>query len=644
MKLNTQQEAAANHRDGPCLVIAVPGSGKTRLLVERVGRLIDSGVPANGIVCVTFTNKTAQEMKERVCKRLNVHNPKCFVGTFHRLCLLLLKKFGERLGYSDKFTIIDSDDQKDMVSSISRQLNKKLEKNEIPIVVKAVNDFRENQWSRSQLDDALQNNDDWIHIADEYIDRLRKDNCVDFSGMLSESIRLLKEHKDVLERVQNSFKYLQVDEIQDTNYAQFILINLFIGKWKNILMVGDISQSIYKFRGARYQNILDFLKQYPDCVRIELPLNYRSTPQIVACADKLIKNNSSHLAEKFESVNPSGEDVRCLQFNNQFEEADFVARHVEKLKRDGGWNPSDIAVLYRMNSMSEPIERAMAGKGVPYKVVGGKSFYDRREVKDMLALLRFHSNKKDGIAFHRVAGLVKGVGDVTVGKIEKIVQDDDVDVIEAAHRFCDSIKLSKVKEGILGLVSKFEFENPPEAVQEVLTELVKRFDYEEMLKEEYGPEDGMDRIQNVNALIQSAARYADENSDKSAAGYLQMVTLLTSADKEKDITAEGGRVSLMSIHAAKGLEFPVVFVVGCEQNILPHGLAVQEDPFEGLEEERRLCYVAFTRAKTLLITTYNRNRSMFGQGGSKYNKPVKPSQFLKEAGLLKEYEMARMGR
>jgi DNA helicase-2/ATP-dependent DNA helicase PcrA len=420
MKLNAQQEEAANHRDGPCLVIAVPGSGKTRLLVERVGRLIESGVPANSIVCVTFTNKTADEMKERVCKRLDVAKPKCFVGTFHRLCLMLLKKFGDRIGYNEKFTIIDSDDQKDMISQISRQLNKKLEKNEIPVVAKAVNDYRENQWNREQLDDALQSNDNFIHIADEYLDRLKKDNCVDFSGMLSESIRLLSEHKDVLERVQTAFKYLQVDEIQDTNYAQFILINYFTGKWNNVLMVGDISQSIYKFRGARYQNILDFLKKHEDCVRIELPLNYRSTPQIVAVADKLIKHNSSHMAEKFESVNPNGEDVRCLSFNNQFEEADFVAKHIERLKRDGGWNPEDCAILYRMNSMSEPIERALANRGVAYKVVGGRSFYDRREVKDCMSLLRFYANKKDGIAFHRVAGLVDGVGDVTVGKIEKI--------------------------------------------------------------------------------------------------------------------------------------------------------------------------------------------------------------------------------
>ena len=638
MKLNDAQEQAANHVDGPCLVIAVPGSGKTRLLVERVGRLIESGVNPGNIVCVTFTNKAADEMKDRICKRLGVPRPKCFVGTFHRLCVELIRKFSDRIGYTEKFTIIDSDDQKDLIKQIARQLEKKVEKNEVPILAKAINDYRENLQTHDQLEDALQNNEDWVHIVDEYLDKLKRDNCIDFSGLLSEAIRLLETHEDVRARVQNVFKYVQVDEVQDTNYAQFRLINLFTAKWNNILMVGDISQSIYKFRGARYKNILEFLDKHPTCVKIELSQNYRSTPQIVAAADMLIRNNTSHMAEKFEAVNDSGEDIRCLHFLNQFEEADFVARHVDKLIKEGGWSAKDIAILYRMNSMSEPIERALANKTIKYKVIGGRSFYDRREVKDAISLLRFISNPRDGIAFHRIAGLVEGMGDVTVGKIEKIAQHENVPLLEACHRFTDTVKLGKIKSAVEGLATKIEVDIKGLNVRDALEASLKRFDYEEFLKKEYGDDEAFERMTNIGALLDSAGKFVVENPNNSIEGFLQM-TMLLSGNDEKN---EEDRVSMMSIHGAKGLEFPVIFMIGVEQNILPHGLAVEEDPVEGLEEERRLCYVGMTRAKEVLMMSYNRNRRMFGAGGSMYNKAAKPSQFLLEAGLLKKHEMMRV--
>ena len=638
MKLNDAQEQAANHVDGPCLVIAVPGSGKTRLLVERVGRLIESGVNPGNIVCVTFTNKAADEMKDRICKRLGVPRPKCFVGTFHRLCVELIRKFSDRIGYTEKFTIIDSDDQKDLIKQIARQLEKKVEKNEVPILAKAINDYRENLQTHDQLEDALQNNEDWVHIVDEYLDKLKRDNCIDFSGLLSEAIRLLETHEDVRARVQNVFKYVQVDEVQDTNYAQFRLINLFTAKWNNILMVGDISQSIYKFRGARYKNILEFLDKHPTCVKIELSQNYRSTPQIVAAADMLIRNNTSHMAEKFEAVNDSGEDIRCLHFLNQFEEADFVARHVDKLIIEGGWSAKDIAILYRMNSMSEPIERALANKTIKYKVIGGRSFYDRREVKDAISLLRFISNPRDGIAFHRIAGLVEGMGDVTVGKIEKIAQHENVPLLEACHRFTDTVKLGKIKSAVEGLATKIEVDIKGLNVRDALEASLKRFDYEEFLKKEYGDDEAFERMTNIGALLDSAGKFVVENPNNSIEGFLQM-TMLLSGNDEKN---EEDRVSMMSIHGAKGLEFPVIFMIGVEQNILPHGLAVEEDPVEGLEEERRLCYVGMTRAKEVLMMSYNRNRRMFGAGGSMYNKAAKPSQFLLEAGLLKKHEMMRV--
>jgi DNA helicase-2/ATP-dependent DNA helicase PcrA len=638
MKLNDAQEQAANHTDGPCLVIAVPGSGKTRLLVERVGRLTERGVNPGNIVCVTFTNKAADEMKDRICKRLAVAKPKLFVGTFHRLCVELIRKFGDRIGYTSKFTIIDSDDQKDIIRQIARQLEKPLEKNEVPIIAKAVNDFRENMSGRDELDDNLQNKEDWVHIADEYIDRLKKDNCIDFSGLLAEAIRLLESHQDIRERVQAAFKYVQVDEVQDTNYSQFHLINLFTAKWNNVLMVGDISQSIYKFRGARYKNIQDFLARHNDCVKIELSLNYRSTPQIVKAADTLIRHNTSHMAERFEAVNGDGESIQVLHFPNQFEEADFVARHIDKLIHTGGWDAKDIAILYRMNSMSEPVERSLANKSILYKVIGGKSFYDRREIKDSLAILRFISNPRDGIAFHRIAALVDGVGDVTVGKIEKIAQHENMPIIEACHRFKDGMKLGKVRSCIDNMVEKLEIDTSNLNVHDALVAVIDKFGYEEFLKKEYGDDGAFERMDNIRALLQSAGKFATEHPENSIDRFLQMVTLLSGNDEKND----ENRVSMMSIHGAKGLEFPVVFMVGVEQNVLPHGLAVEEDPIEGLEEERRLCYVGMTRAKELLLMSHNRNRRMFGTGGAMYNKPAKPSQFLMEAGLVKQHEKLRL--
>jgi DNA helicase-2/ATP-dependent DNA helicase PcrA len=636
MKLNDQQEQAANHLNGPCLVIAVPGSGKTRLLVERVARMIDGGIPNNRVVCVTFTNKAAEEMKERICERMNTRSPGCFIGTFHRLCVNLLRKFGDRIGYSTNYTIIDSDDQKDLVKQLARQMEKPIEKNEIPIVVKAINDYRENHWTRDTFEQKLVN-PDFIAVADAYLKRLKDSNAIDFSGLLSETVRLLDENPDVLKRIQEAFQYVQVDEVQDTNYAQFYLINQFTAKWNNIMMVGDISQSIYKFRGARYQNIKDFLANHPTCVKIELPLNYRSTPQIVAAADKLIKNNSSHMAEKFEAVNPDGEEVRCLVFNNQFEEGDFVGRHIKKLIDSGGWSAKDVAILYRMNSMSEPIERALTGEGIQYVVIGGRSFYDRREVKDCMAMLKFACNPKDGIAFHRVAGLTEGLGDTTIGKIEKIAQDENAPLLEACLRFTDTVKLGKIKSAVEDLINKFSFDAKSLNVRDCLETCIERFKYEEFLEKEYGA-DAPERMDNIRSLLNAAGKFLADHPTNSIELYLQMVSLMSPSDKK----AEGERVSLMSIHAAKGLEFPIVFIVGVEQNILPHGMALEEDPFEGLEEERRLAYVGLTRAKNLLYVTYNRSRRMFGAGGSMFNKKVKPSQFLFESGLLKAHDKVRV--
>jgi len=638
MELNEQQEKAANHFDGPALVIAVPGSGKTRLLTERVARLIENKkVKQSNIVCVTFTNKSADEMKERVCTRLGVHKPACFVGTFHRLCSGLLRKFGHLLGYSTKFTILDADDQKDLIKQIARQMEIEVEKGDIGLIAKLANDYRENIWTDSELEEKAGDNSEWALIVKEYIGRLRKSNLIDFSGLLSETIRLLEENKDILGRLQDAMRYVLVDEAQDTNVAQFRLIDLFSAKWNNVMLTGDISQSIYRFRGSRYQNILDFLSKHPNCERYDLSLNYRSTPEIIEVADRLIKHNSSHLATKFETENESGEQVRCLAVYNQFEEAEYIARQCKRLIEEGDWDPKDIAILYRMNSMSETIERTFANYGLSYKVIGGFSFYNRKEIKDCLSMLRFSVNPKDGIAFHRVASLFEGVGDTTIGKIETMSMDENISLLDAAKKIKNNLKLSKMQESLQKIVDVLDVDLSNLNVRDCLEKMLDRFKYDDILDSEY-PEDCEDRKQNVQALLNAMGQYVSKHPNDNIESYLQMISLLSSSDEK----STEGSISLMTMHAAKGLEFPIVFMPGVEDGILPHTLAIQDDPFEGKEEERRLCYVGMTRAKTLLIMTYCRKRKVFGAKGVQYNKDVKPSPFLFEAGLVKKHEAMKV--
>lgn len=334
----------------------------------------------------------------------------------------------------------------------------------------------------------------------------------------------------------------------------------------------------------------------------------------------------------FETVNPDGEDVRLLSFRNQVDEADFIAEHCKKLI-DKGWPANEIAILYRMNAMSEPIERAFANNQVPYTVIGGRSFFDRKEIKDCISMLRFIANRKDGIAFHRCAKLLPGVGDVTIGKIENTALHENIDLLESAKQFVKTAKNGKVRRGIENVISKFNFDYEDMNVSQVMEKLIDNFDYSTLLEKEYGEDEAYNRIENVNQLLNSTAIFVEDNSS-SVVDYLQNISLVTSNDR----TSDEATISLMTLHAAKGLEFGIVFMIGANQDILPHSLAISDDPIEGLEEERRLCYVGMTRAKKLLYVSYCQSRRQFGKGGQVWYKKCKPSQFLKESGLQKSYE------
>jgi DNA helicase-2/ATP-dependent DNA helicase PcrA len=633
MKLNPEQEMAASHIDGPCLVTACPGSGKTRTIVERTVRLMDAGVPPYRICSITFTNKASAEMKTRIEKRAGSVAKQLWVSTFHRLCSTILRLYGKPLGYGEYMTIMDEDEQIDLLGQIARRMEYEFTKPQLKTIVWHLNDHRENL---ETLEDLYERYDKieprYFDVAEKYLTTLPLANRIDFSGLLSETHKLLTSHQPVTDALQARWSHFQVDEVQDTNLAQFKIIEMIASKSKNVFVVGDLDQSIYGWRGARAENINDFRKVYPGTKIISLGKNYRSTPQIVKVADKLIRHNDDRIAAPFETDNPDGPPVTCRMYADDREEASTVARTIHHLVASGKFRYSDIAVFYRMNAMSRAIEMALIQQATPHTLIGSFSFFDRREVKDSISMLKFLVNPRDGVSFHRVANKPKrALGDVTVGKIENVAVENDCSIIEALDRM--TFKSDSVNEGLGEIRKAFCFDWKGKPIGECLDHILKALRYDEFLKDD--PDTYADRSQNLEELVRDAARYSEENN-ADIAGYLEQITLLSSSDK----SADGNAVSLMSLHASKGLEFPAVFMLGCEQDILPHKRAVQERP-DGLAEERRLCYVGMTRAEKILVVSHCQRRQDGGfarQGRVSYRRSA-PSQFLFESGLLKRDEM-----
>lgn len=626
-ELNKYQKEAANHVDGPCLVTSCPGSGKTFTLVERLVNLVQSGVRQKNILCLTFTNKAANEMKKRICERLGVEKLDFFCGTFHSMCARMIRKLGSVRGYPSNFTILDDKDQVELIMQIARKLEHDIKWGDGRKIQGAVNYYRDQMEDFVWVEDYLKT-DAMIEIAEEYIKKCKEDNLVDFSGLIYEAIKIVEAEDGLKEKIQNTFRYIMVDETQDTNRSQFYLVNLLAAKWRNIMLIGDIDQSIYGWRGARYQNIQDFMNDYEDCRVISLSKNYRSTPQIVKAAHTLIKFNTSHMGTSFETDNEDGEAIRCHAYKDQLVEADRVGLMTRRLIEEGGWEPNDIAVLYRVNKMSEPIETSMVSHGVPYEVIGAWNFYDRREVRDCLGMLKFLSNPKDGIAFHRVCSLVKGMGNVTIGKIENLAQNKNITIAQACKEMGKKAKSVNIINACNKIHSIYSHKWDKNSPAVCLKGLVDRLGYKQYLLNKFEGT-ATEREDNVDQLIDSAGEFTGEDGTSR---YLQQVSLVTNTDKEKG----KNKVSLMSLHAAKGLEFPIVFMIGTEQGILPHEMALADDPYAGLEEERRLCYVGMTRAKDLLFMSWCKYRRRFGRHGAMTVNASKPSRFLIESGLIKE--------
>lgn len=647
MQLNPQQELVADHVHGRILTLAGPGSGKTRTLTERTGRLIRRGFDPASILCLTFTNKARDEMRHRIAAVHGAAAENVFISNFHGLCGIILRRFGAPLGYTQRMTICDADDQLDLILQLARKRGQQPTKPEARTLAWLCNGWRENLESDADLDAAAMSRKiarNEINVVREYVKLLRTRNQCDFSGLLSETVRLLREHDTVRDRLRKRFRFIQVDEYQDTNRAQNEIVELLAGDEDNILAVGDGDQSIYEWRGASPEAIPRFIKsgerKTGTCTVVKLGLNYRSTPQVIKTADTLIRHCKQRIAVDFDTPNKPGEPVKCAKLDNPEAEGEAIAVSIDNTIKSGT-QPRDIAVFFRTNDMSRLIEQSLAKRQIPYQVVGSGSYYDRMEVRDVLSMLRFVCNPRDGISFHRIANKpARGMGDALIGRLESFAERHDLDLLtvlqERNLEFIRDEQDKPLSDAALRACretrSVFDIDSRSTSVAAIAAALFERSGYDQWLKSRYDDKgEYEDRSRNVQELLNAISEFDRRTRAGTIEDYLQSISLYTSGDDAKTENA----VRLMSLHASKGLEFDVVYLIGLEHKILPHEKALQDRGERGLDEERRLCYVGFTRARKILrITWCAKRQDNYAKGKTARFKPTIPSQFLVEAGLM----------
>lgn len=649
MQLNPQQEMVASHVYGRMLALAGPGSGKTRTLTERTARLIRQGIDPGSILCITFTNKARDEMRERIAKACGPAANRVTISNFHGLCGVILRRLGAPLGYSPRMTVLDDGDQVDLILQIARRKGLEPTKPQARVLAWVANEWRENlgEDDASLLEVAGDRvRDGELSIIKDYVRTLRQRNQVDFSSLLTETVRLLRDHADIRGRLQARFRFIQVDEYQDTNRAQNELVELLAGEEDNVLAVGDADQSIYEWRGASPDGIPRFIangeRKTGSCKIVKLGVNYRSTRQVIEVADRLIRHCKGRINVEFTAARGDGEPVRCVKFVKPEDEAEGVAENIRNMMRSGT-QPRDMAVFYRTNDMSRLIEQALAKRQIPYTVIGAGSYYERMEVKDVLSMLRFVCNPRDGISFHRIANKpARGMGDALIGRLEAWAEQHGMDlllVMRSPEQVRDELGRPLSDAAMRACRQAHDIFALPLArmsIAEVASALVQRTQYDQWLRDRYEEKgEYEDRRRNVDELLNSIAQFVQHNPRANIADYLQSISLYTDADEQRT----GNAVRLMSLHASKGLEFDVVYMIGLEQGILPHDKAVKDRGDRGLDEERRLCYVGFTRAKKLLRVTWCEQRAgNYARSRQAGYVASRPSQFLLESGLMSEEE------
>lgn len=610
--LNDKQKEAVLYINGPMLVLAGAGSGKTKVLTNRIANLIDNGISPANILAITFTNKAAKEMKDRVFNLIGNDAYMIQISTFHSLGLKILKENYEKLGYDKNFVVIDSDDALTVIKKIMKDMNLS------PQYYNAKNIRNKISSAKNELMDLqsfanLEYDKNIVKVYEKYLEKLKLNNSVDFDDLLILPIRLFREYPSVLESYQERYKYILIDEYQDTNECQYIFSKMLAKKYKNIFVVGDNDQAIYAFRGANYKNILNFEKDYPNCKTILLEENYRSTKTILNAANSVIKNNKLRKDKNLWSNNEEGELIKYIRTDGEKEEADYVAKEIKKLISEGV-NPVDIAVLYRTNAQSRVMEEACLKNNIPYKIIGSFYFYNRKEIKDLICYLRLINNYKDDVSLLRVINVPKRkIGEKTIDNISNVALVNNSCLFDAIN----SGKELEFKNLILDLKEKCENLS--------LTEMVELVLDKSGMKQELENEKSLDseiRLENLEEFKSITKNYEEEYGVISLDDFLNEISLVSDMSEHQD---GNNKVSLMTVHSVKGLEFDDVFVIGMEEGIFPHYNAINEGTNSAIEEERRLCYVAITRAKKKLWLLNAKKRMLFG------NTQVNPpSRFMDE--------------
>ena len=628
--LNKEQQEAVLHTEGPLLILAGAGSGKTRVLTYRIAHLIEEcEVNPWNILAITFTNKAAGEMRERVDRIVGYGSESVWVSTFHSACVRILRRYIDRLGYDQRFTIYDTEDQKTVLKDVCRRLQIDTKMYKERMLLGAISHAKDEYISPAEFQTAAKGDFRQEKVAEVYLEyqkELKKNNALDFDDLIVKTVEMFQSCPDVLEYYQDRFRYIMVDEYQDTNTAQFKLVSTLAGKYQNLCVVGDDDQSIYRFRGANIQNILNFEKVFPGTRVIKLEQNYRSTQNILDAANGVIQNNYGRKEKALWTENERGEPVTFQLLQGAYEEAEYVTRDIQKKMRPGGAEYRDFAVLYRTNYQSRTFEEKFLMANIPYKIVGGVNFYSRKEIKDVLAYLKTVDNGKDDLAVHRIINVPKrGIGGVTINKVQAYADSRGISFFEALESAGDVPGIGKAVlkiQPFVNLIHDWRLRVADLCVEELIREVLERTGYAKDLEDE-GTDEAQARLDNIGELISKAVTYEKEADHPELGGFLEEVALVADID---GVEESDDRVLLMTLHSAKGLEFPHVYLAGMEDGIFPSYMSIAaENPTEEIEEERRLCYVGITRAMKDLTLTAVRVRMIRGE--NHYNRI---SRFIQE--------------
>ena len=623
--LNEPQREAVLHADGPLLILAGAGSGKTRVLTHRIAYLIEElGVNPWNILAITFTNKAAGEMRQRVDDLVGFGSESIWVSTFHSMCVRILRRFIDRLGYDSRFTIYDTDDQKTLMKAVCKKVDIDTKRFKERMLLSVISSAKNEIILPEEFELNAGGDFAQLKIAKvyrEYEAQLKANNALDFDDLLVKTVQLLQTQPDVRENYQERFRYIMVDEYQDTNTVQFKLVSLLAGKYRNLCVVGDDDQSIYKFRGANIRNILDFEKEYPDAKVIKLEQNYRSTGNILNAANGVISNNKGRKDKTLWTANGEGEKISLRQFDTAYDEAEFIAEDIKKEVRDGA-SYNDNAVLYRTNAQSRLLEEKFIAMNIPYKIVGGINFYARREIKDILAYLKTVDNGQDDLSVRRIINVPKrGIGLTTINRIQEAADARGLSFYEAllAPEMIPGVGRSASKlDSFAALIEYFKGQAEKESLTDLLNEILDMTGYAQNLEAD-DEIDAESRLQNIEELLNKAAAYEEDCEDRgekaTLSGFLEEVALVADIDSLEE---DQDYVVLMTLHSAKGLEFPHVYLAGMEDGLFPSYMTITGDDPEELEEERRLCYVGITRAEQKLTLTCARKRMVRGE--TQYNR------------------------